>query len=130
MKKVALATSVLLLSGCMDGIGFSTKSSPPDYGPAIDQQSCQDIARKHIEPILLKPRSALFKFGRCMPDTLGARPDLGLPDQSGYAMAFEVDSKDANDLYSGFQYYEFLIYDGKVMRRIRQSPGSRVWERF
>ena len=118
------------LAGCLSSADISTRNTPTDYGATISQAECQAKARRHVDPTLLRPTSAKYKFGRCLPDTLGAKPLLGLPRQSGYAMAFAVDAQNAWGSYTGFRNYEILFYNGGVVRRVRTSLETGVWEAF
>lgn len=117
-------------AACVNTTEFASRSAPPDYGSAIAQTQCQDIARRHVGVTLLKPQTARYKWGRCMADTLAPKPLLGLPKQSGYAMSFEVDAQNAWGKYTGYRSYEILIRDGKVVRRTRRSAETGMWETF
>ena len=129
MKRVIPLTLPFALAGCLAGGDFASRNTNVDYGPAVSQQTCQQIAKRHVGPTLLKPDTAQYKFGRCMADTLSPKPLIGLPKQSGYAMSFAVNGQNAFGTYTGFKNYEVLIYNGAVVRRIRQNQMGQ-WETF
>lgn len=129
MKPFALCLPILL-AGCLGSGDLVLRNKTPDFGTPVEQTACQDIAKRHVAPTLLKPDSARYRFGRCMADTLGPNVLLGIRPQSGYAMSFEVDAENGFGVHTGFRAYEILIHNGQVTRRLRRSLETGMWETF
>jgi hypothetical protein len=131
MRRISALVLPLLTAACMDSDNpVAMRNAGPDFGAALTQAQCQQIARRHVGPYLLRPTSARYKWGKCKPDTLAAKPWLGLPRQSGYAIALRVDAQNAWGNYTGYKKYQLLIRDGNVVRRLRQSSETGVMERY
>ena len=130
MLKLIVPLLPFALAGCLGSGEIVSRNAAPDYGTATPQAECQEIAKRHVGPTLLRPDQARYKFGRCMADTLSPSILLGIPPQSGYAMAFEVDTMNGFGSRTGFRSYEILIHNGQVIRRLRRSLENGMWERF
>lgn len=131
MSRYSALLLPLLTAACMESGGtIATRNTGPDFGAAMTQSQCQSIARRHVEPYLQRPSSAQYRWTVCRADTLGAKPWLGLPRQSGYAIDFQVNAQNNWGNYTGFKKYVVLIHDGQVIRRLRQSSETGVLERY
>ena len=128
MRLTVCLFTLVLLAGCQS-TGKFARDSAMSFGAPISQADCELLAKPRMSATLSSPETARFRWGTCMGDTLPKIKSLGLPKQSGFAMAFEVDFEGPEGQRSGFRSYEILIKDGAIIRLLKADPTTGQWSR-
>ena len=119
MKKSILLLSLLL--GACASMPTKQEMARADYGRAISQTECENIAKSEIQRNLKDAGSAIFEFGSCEKRGMHSIPVANIPKQYGYFLPVRVNAKNSFGGYTGFRNYNILLKNGNVIRKTRQD---------
>jgi uncharacterized protein YceK len=130
-----MKTIVIAIAACLVLVGCSSvpveqvqaEAAKIGYGEPLPS-NWQDMVKNYIAASLKDPMSAVYQFGEPAQGMIQKAPIRGGGlDVTGYLVSVLVNAKNSYGGYTGFKEYQFLIRDGKIIRRGERIGDTLVW---
>lgn len=119
LRSVFCAVLVLVLAGCGKQPPTEQQLAAANYGSAISQGMAQIAVTSFMELRLEDPESAKYRWGRVGKGWMWEHPSP-MSFQGGvnfgYSLDVWVDAKTASGDYTGDTFFQFLFFDGEIIR--------------
>lgn len=129
-KKSLLISSISLCLASCASAPTAEELVNADYGVPMSQADCEKTVKDFAQYHLKDAASAQYQFGNCTKQWASSAPIFNLPKQYGYLMHVSINAKNSFGGYTGYQQYQFLMKDNRIIRKLQYDNEYNVFIAF
>lgn len=121
LRLMTLALTLLITAGCASGPS-QEQITNANYGSAPDQAAVEQAAKSFFTMHLKDASSAQYQFAPAYKGWVSTNRLEGSKLVAGYILDALVNAKNSFGGYTGWQKYQFVFNNGKIVRAASISP--------